>query len=46
MVEGLAVKPGNLLVNVTSMRMLDAEGYLAWVFGVLAKHNVNSYNFV
>lgn len=40
-VEGLAVKPGNLLVNVTSTRMLDAEGYLAWVFGVLAKHNVN-----
>ena len=40
-VEGLAVKPGNLLVNVTSTRMLDAEGYLAWVFGVLAKHDVN-----
>ncbi len=40
-VEGLAVKRGNFLINLTSMRMLDAEGYLAWVFGVLAKHDVN-----
>lgn len=40
-VEGLAVKRGNSLINLTSMRMLDAEGYLAWVFGVLAKHDVN-----
>jgi aspartate kinase len=40
-VEGLSVKRGSLLVNVTSMRMLDAEGYLAWLFGVLAKHDVS-----
>lgn len=40
-VEGLAVKRGSFLINLTSMRMLDAEGYLAWVFGVLAKHDVN-----
>jgi len=40
-VEGLAVKRGNLLVNLTSTRMLDAEGYLAEIFGVLARHDVS-----
>jgi aspartate kinase len=40
-VEGLAVKRGNLLINLTSTRMLDAEGYLAEIFGVLARHDVS-----
>lgn len=40
-VEGLAVKKGNLLVNLSSTRMLDAKGYLAEIFGVLARHDVS-----
>ena len=40
-VQGLALKRGNILVNLTSSRMLDAEGYLARVFGVLADHDVS-----
>ncbi len=40
-VEGLAVKRGNLVVNLSSTRMLEAEGYLAHVFGVLARHDVS-----
>ncbi|MCP5151494.1 MAG: aspartate kinase [Chromatiales bacterium] len=40
-VQGLAVKRGNMLVNLTSTRMLDAEGYLSQVFEVLARHGVS-----
>jgi aspartate kinase len=40
-VEGLAVKKGNLLANFTSTRMIDAKGYLAEIFGVLARHDVS-----
>ena len=40
-VEGLAVKKGNVLVNITSSRMLDAAGYLARVFEVLRRHDVS-----
>jgi aspartate kinase len=39
--EGLAVKKENLLVNLTSTRMLDAEGYLAEIFGLLARHDIS-----
>jgi aspartate kinase len=41
LVEGIAVKKGNALVNVTSTRMLGAEGYLARVFQVLHRHGVS-----
>jgi aspartate kinase len=40
-VEGLAVKRGNLVVNLVSTRMLDCEGYLARVFDILARHDVS-----
>ena len=40
-VQGLAVKRDNLLVSLTSTRMLDAEGYLARVFDTLATHDVS-----
>ena len=40
-VQGLAVKRANLLVSLTSNRMLDAEGYLARVFDALARHGVS-----
>ncbi len=40
-VEGLSVKRANLLVHLESTRMLDAEGYLALVFGTLARHGVS-----
>jgi aspartate kinase len=40
-IEGLAVKRGNVLVNLVSTRMLDAEGYLARLFGTLARHHVS-----
>lgn len=40
-VEGLAAKKGNILVNITSSRMLDAAGYLARVFEVLRRHEVS-----
>ena len=40
-VQGLAVKRANLLVSITSTRMLDAEGYLARVFEALARHDVS-----
>ena len=40
-VQGLAVKRANLLVSLTSTRMLDAEGYLARVFDALALHDVS-----
>jgi aspartate kinase len=40
-VEGLSVKRGNVLVNLDSTRMLDAEGYLSRVFDVLAAHDVS-----
>ena len=40
-VQGLAVKRSNLLVSITSTRMLDAEGYLARVFDTLARHDVS-----
>jgi aspartate kinase len=40
-IRGLAVKRGNVLVNLTSTRMLDAEGYLARVFGTLAERDVS-----
>ncbi len=39
-VQGLALKRANLLISLTSNRMLDAEGYLARVFGTLAQHEV------
>lgn len=40
-VEGLAAKKGNTLVNISSTRMLDAAGYLARVFEVLRRHDVS-----
>lgn len=40
-VEGIAVKKGNTLVNIHSLRMLDAAGYLARVFDVLERHDVS-----
>lgn len=40
-VEGIAVKKGNTLVNIHSLRMLDAAGYLAHVFEVLRRHDVS-----
>lgn len=40
-IEGLAVKRGNVLVNLVSTRMLDAEGYLARLFGTLARHGIS-----
>lgn len=40
-IEGLAVKRGNLLVHLTSTRMIGAEGYLARVFETLARHHVS-----
>jgi aspartate kinase len=40
-IEGLAVKRGNLIVNLASTRMLDSRGYLAHVFDVLARHGVS-----
>ena len=40
-VEGIAVKKGNTLVNIHSLRMLDAAGYLARVFEVLRRHEVS-----
>jgi aspartate kinase len=40
-IEGVAVKKGNALVNLTSTRMVDAEGYLARVFEVLRRHGVS-----
>jgi len=39
-VKGLAVKKGNTLVNVTSSRMLDAEGYMAELFLCFRRHGV------
>lgn len=40
-VEGLAVKRGNLLVNITSTRMLGAEGYMARIFDLFHRHGVS-----
>jgi aspartate kinase len=40
-VEGIAVKKGNALVNVSSTRMLGAEGYLAQVFETFRRHRVS-----
>ena len=40
-IQGLAVKRGNLLVSLVSTRMLEAEGYLAEVFQVLARHRIS-----
>lgn len=40
-VEGIAVKKGNTLVNITSTRMLDAAGYLVRVFAALERHEVS-----
>jgi len=40
-VEGLAVKRGNLLVNITSTRMLGAEGYMARIFDLFDRHGVS-----
>jgi aspartate kinase len=39
-IEGIAIKKGNTLVNLTSTRMLDSAGYLARVFDTLQKHDV------
>jgi aspartate kinase len=41
LIEGLAIKKGVTLVNITSTRMLDAPGYLSEIFGCLARHHVS-----
>ncbi len=40
-VQGLSVKKGNILVSLRSTRMLGGEGYLAEIFGVLARNHVS-----
>ena len=40
-VVAIAMKPGNILLSLDSTRMLEAEGYLATVFGVLKQHSIS-----
>ncbi len=40
-VEGLACKRGNSLVNFTSTRMLEAGGYMAQLFDIFRRHNIS-----
>ena len=40
-VQGLSIKKGNVLASVRSTRMLGAEGFLAELFGTLARHHVS-----
>jgi len=40
-VQGLSAKKGNILVSLRSTRMLGCEGYLAEIFGVLARNHVS-----
>lgn len=41
LVRAIAVRKGQTLLTVTSLRMLNAQGFLARMFQVLAEHNLS-----
>lgn len=40
-IRAITMRPGQVLVTIKSLKMLDAYGFLATIFGILARHKIS-----